>query len=85
MLLAGYCFGILSKRRLSEGVHLNFTYRWFCRLDLTDRIPVRSTFSKNRNGWFRESDLLRHVFEGTVLRCMEEGLVGGQALQSMPD
>jgi len=78
MLLIGYCFGIRSERRLCEEVHLNLAYRWFCRLDLTDRIPDHSSFSKNRHGRFRESDLLRHVFETTVARCMEEGLVGGQ-------
>ena len=38
MLLIGYCFGVRSERRLSEEVHLNLAYRWFCRLDLTDRI-----------------------------------------------
>ncbi len=78
MLLVGYCLGIRSERRLCEEVHLNLAYRWFCRLDLTDRIPDHSTFSKNRHGRFRESDLLRHVFETTVARCMSEGLVGGQ-------
>jgi transposase len=78
MLLVGYCFGIRSERRLCEEVHLNLAYRWFCRLDLTDRIPDHSSFSKNRHGRFRESDLLRHVFETTVARCMEEGLVSGQ-------
>jgi len=52
MLLAGYCFGIRSERRLCEEVHLNLAYRWFCRLDLTDRIPDHSTFSKNRHGGF---------------------------------
>ncbi|MEM5478141.1 transposase, partial [Pacificibacter sp. AS14] len=78
MLLVGYCFGIRSERRLCEEVHLNLAYRWFCRLDLTDRIPDHSTFSKNRHGRFRESDLLRQVFEMTVARCMQEGLVGGQ-------
>ena len=78
MLLVGYCFGIRSERRLCEEVHLNLAYRWFCRLDLTDHVPDHSTFSKNRHGRFRESDLLRHVFETTVARCMAEGLVGGQ-------
>ena len=78
MLLVGYCFGIRSERRLCEEVHLNLAYRWFCRLDLTDSIPDHSTFSKNRHGRFRESNLLRHVFEMTVARCIEEGLVGGQ-------
>ena len=82
MLLVGYCFGIRSERRLCEEVHLNLAYRWFCRLDLTDRIPDHSTFSKNRHGQFRESGLLRHVFETTVARCMKEGLVGGQGLGS---
>ena len=55
MLLVGYCFGIRSERRLCEEVHLNLAYRWFCRLDLTDRIPDHSTFSKNRHGRFREN------------------------------
>ena len=78
MLLVGYCFGIRSERRLCEEVHLNLAYRWFCRLDLADRVPDHSTFSKNRHGRFRDCDLLRHVFEATVRRCIAEGLVGGE-------
>lgn len=78
MLLVGYCLGIRSERRLCEEVHLNLAYRWFCRLDLMDRVPDHSTFSKNRHGRFRDSDLLRQVFETTVARCIAEGLVSGQ-------
>ena len=80
MLLVGYCFGIRSERRLCEEVHLNLAYRWFCRLDLSDPIPNHSTFSKNRHGRFRESELLRHLFETTVARCIAEGLVSGQRM-----
>ncbi|MDQ0507540.1 transposase [Xanthobacter agilis] len=69
MLLVGYCFGIRSERRLCEEVHLNLAYRWFCRLGLDDRVPDHSTFSKNRHGRFRDSDLLRHLFE-TVLQVL---------------
>lgn len=79
MLLVGYCMGIRSERRLCEEVHLNLAYRWFCRLDLTDPIPDHSTFSKNRHGRFRDSDLFRHLFETVLSRCIVEGLVGGQA------
>ena len=79
MLIVGYCFGIRSERRLCEEVHLNLAYRWFCRLGLDGAVPDHSTFSKNRHGRFRESDLLRKVFETTVQRCMAEGLVGGEA------
>ncbi len=78
MLLVGYCFGIRSERRLCEEVHLNLAYRWFCRLGLDSDVPDHSTFSKNRHGRFRESDLLRQLFETVVRRCMAEGLVGGE-------
>ena len=78
MLLVGYCHGIRSERRLCEEVHLNLAYRWFCRLGLEGGVPNHSTFSKNRHGRFRESDLLRQVFEAVVRRCIAEGLVGGE-------
>ena len=78
MLLVGYCYGIRSERRLCEEVHLNLAYRWFCRLGLDGDVPDHSTFSKNRHGRFRDSDLLRRVFETVVARCMAEGLVGGE-------
>ena len=79
MLIVGYCFGIRSERRLCEEVHLNLAYRWFCRLGLDGDVPDHSTFSKNRHGRFRESDLLRRVFETVLQRCIAEGLVGGEA------
>jgi len=87
MLLVGYCFAIRSERRLCDEVHLNLAYcqpfgmgqsRWFCRLGLEDRVPDHSTFSLNRHGRFRDSGLLRSVFEDVVRRCMRAGLVGGE-------
>ncbi len=78
MLIVGYCFGIRSERRLCEEVHLNLAYRWFCRLGLDGDVPDHSTFSKNRHGRFRDSDLLRRLFETILRRCIDEGLVGGE-------
>jgi len=78
MLIVGYCFGIRSERRLCEEVHLNLAYRWFCRLGLDGEVPDHSTFSKNRHGRFRESDLLRRLFETVLQRCIDERLVGGE-------
>jgi transposase len=77
MLIIGYCMGIRSERRLCEEVHLNLAYRWFCCLGLDAKVPDHSTFSRNRHGRFRESDILRHLFETVVERCLREGLVGG--------
>ena len=75
MLIVGYCMGIRSERRLCDEVHLNLAYRWFCRLGLDGRVPDHSTFSKNRHGRFRDSDMLRRLFESVVQRCITEGLV----------
>jgi transposase len=78
MLIVGYCYGIRSERRLCEEVELHLAYRWFCRLDLDDSVPDHSTFSVNRHGRFRESDVFRHVFEAIVRVCMDAGLVKGE-------
>jgi transposase len=61
MLIVGYCMGIRSERRLCEEVHLNLAYRWFCRLGLDGKMPDHSTFSRNRHGRFRQSDILRRT------------------------
>ncbi len=78
MMLLGYCYSIRSDRRLCQDVEMNLAYRWFCRLGLEDRVPDHSTFSVNRHGRFRDSDVLRHVFESVVRGCMDAGLVGGE-------
>lgn len=78
MLLVGYLFGIRSERRLCEEVHLNLAYRWFCRLDLADRVPDHSTFSKNRHGRFCACDLHCLLFEQVVAKCAAAGLVAGR-------
>ncbi len=48
-------------------------------MGLDGDVPDHSTFSKNRHGRFRESDLLRKLFETVVARCMKERIVGGEA------
>ena len=78
MLIVGYCYGIRFERKLCEEVELHLAYRWFCRLDLDDKVPDHSTFSVNRHGRFRDSDILRHAFEAVVRACMDAGLVKGE-------
>ncbi len=78
MLLVGYCYGIRSERQLCQEVMLHLAFRWFCKLDLEDKIPHHSTFSANRLGRFGESEILRHIFERVVAACMATGLVKGE-------
>src|SRR5436305_3119716 len=77
MLIVGYCYGLRSERKLTQEVELHLAYRWFCRLDLDDKVPHHSTFSENRLHRFRESDCFRQVFERVVTACMAAGLVKG--------
>jgi transposase len=78
MLIVGYCYGLRSERRLTQEVELHLAYRWFCWLDLDDKVPHHSTFSENRLHRFRESDVFRHIFERVVMACMAAGLVKGE-------
>jgi transposase len=78
MLIMGYCYGLRSERKLTQEVKLHLAYRWFCRLDLDDKVPQHSTFSENRLHQFRESDVFRHIFERVVSACMAAGLVKGE-------
>ena len=70
MLIVGYCYGVRSERKLSQEVELHLAYRWFCRLDLDDKVPHHSTFSENRLHRFRQSDVFRQIFERVVAACM---------------
>jgi transposase len=85
MLVVGYCYGLRSERRLTQEVELHLAYRWFCRLDLDDRVPHHSTFSENRLNRFRESDILRQIFERVVMTAMEMGLVKGEGFAEIRD
>jgi transposase len=78
MLIVSYCYGIRSERKLCEEVELHLAYRWFCRLDLEDKVPDHSTFSVNRQGRFRDGDIFRQLFEAVVRACMDVGLVKGE-------
>ena len=78
LLIIGYVFGIRSERLLCREVKVNLAYRWFCGLSIEDAIPDHSAFSRARNERFRDSDILRRMFERVVESCIAAGLVGGQ-------
>lgn len=75
MAMIARLYGITSERRLCEEVRFNLAYRWFCRLPLDAPVPHHSTFSKNRHGRFRDAGIFRILFEQTVRRCANAGLI----------
>ena len=78
MLILGYVFAIRSERAICREVQVNLAYRWFCGLSIEDKIPDHSAFTRARNERFRDSDILRRVFERVVEACIAAGLVGAE-------
>ncbi|MDI6721727.1 MAG: IS1182 family transposase [Candidatus Aenigmarchaeota archaeon] len=80
MLLIGYLYGITSERRLCEEVKMHIGYRWFVGLNLEDKIPDHSTFSKNRHERFSENNIFQEIFDEIVNQCITKGLLTGKHL-----
>ncbi|CAM5386789.1 Transposase (Fragment) OS=Stutzerimonas stutzeri OX=316 GN=LO50_12155 PE=4 SV=1 [Stutzerimonas stutzeri] len=78
MLVVGYCYGIRSERRLCEEVPQTWPIAGSAGWVWKTKSPIHSTFSKNRHGRFRDSDLFRWLFNEVLRRCMAAGLVKGE-------
>jgi transposase len=46
MLIVAYCYGIRFERKLCQEVKLHLGYRWFCRLELDDKVPDHSNLDQ---------------------------------------
>lgn len=78
--LIGYLFGITSERRLMREIQVNLSYRRFLGLDLEAAVWHPTTFTKNRNWRFKESQIFRWLFDHVVSGAVAQGLVTGHHL-----
>lgn len=74
-LLGGYFLGVRSDRKLILELQCNMAFRWFVGLDMDSPVWDPSTFSKNREHRFDQSDVLDRLFDDTVQVAMEHGWV----------
>jgi transposase len=74
-LIGGYLLGIPSERKLVMELQCNMALRWFVGLNLDQDAWDASTFSQNRKRRFDKSGVLEKLFDGTVKRAVEAGLV----------
>ena len=74
-MLIGYLFGITSERRLMREIQVNLSYRRFLGLDLEAEVWHATTFTKNRNQRFKESEIVRWLFDHVVAGAVAQGLV----------
>ena len=58
-----YLYGIRSMRQTVQEIEVNVAYRWFLGLDMAEKTPHFSTFSKNYTRRFKDTDLFEQIFE----------------------
>lgn len=74
-LVGGYLLGITSERRLVMELQCNMALRWFVGLNIDEDAWDASTFSQNRRRRFDRTGILEKLFDQTVKRAFQEGLV----------
>ena len=74
-LLGGYLLGVTSERRLVMELQCNMALRWFVGLNLDQNAWGHSTFSQNRRRRFDKDATMEWLFDQTIKRALDEGLV----------
>ncbi|PID82447.1 MAG: IS5/IS1182 family transposase, partial [Clostridiales bacterium] len=75
-----YLFGIRSMRQTCKEIEVNVAYRWFLGLDMYDKVPHFSTFSKNYTRRFKDTDLFKKIFAYILEECYKAELVNPEQI-----
>lgn len=77
LVLIKHMFGIKSMRQTIKECEVNIAYRWFLGIPFSKPIPHFSTFSKNYERRFKDTDIFEQIFSNILLQAIEYDLVGG--------
>ena len=75
IVLIQYLFGIPSMRQTIREIEVNVAYRWFLGYSLTEKIPHFSTFNKNYERRFKDTDLFECIFKKVLERATTCGFI----------
>lgn len=70
MIFINYTFGINSMRKTCEEIKVNVAYRWFLGIDIFEEVPNYSTWSKNYERRYKDSEVFNQIFN----RIIQEGI-----------
>ena len=62
-------------RQTIREIEVNLAYRWFLGYSLTEKIPHFSTFNKNYERRFKNTDLFESIFKEILARATKCGFV----------
>ncbi|MFZ7946014.1 IS1182 family transposase [Neobacillus sp. 19] len=78
MAFIQYMFGIRSMRKTIEEIETNLAYRWFLGYGFHDKVPHFSTFGKNYERRFKDTDLFEQIFYRILKQAAEKKLVSSE-------
>lgn len=70
--------GIKSMRKTCEKIKVDAEYRWFLGIPFGHETPHFSTFSKNYERRFKDTDIFEKIFCNIVEQAIRYNLVGGE-------
>jgi transposase len=73
-----YTFGIRSMRKTIEEIDTNMAYRWFLGYGFHDKVPHFSTFGKNYERRFKDTDLFEQIFYRILKTAAEKKLISAE-------
>jgi transposase len=62
-------------RKNIREIETNIAYRWFLGYGFNDKIPHFSTFSKNYERRFRDTDIFEQIFYRILMEAVKSGFV----------
>ncbi|WP_371362301.1 IS1182 family transposase ISBcl1 [Sporomusa rhizae] len=80
LLVLQILYGITSMRQTISDAQVNLAYRWFLGYGFQEKIPHFSTFGKNYERRFKESDLFEKIFERVLFEAIECGFIKADAV-----
>lgn len=75
MVFLNYVEGIHSMRKTCQRCETDIAYRWFLRLDFGQAVPNHSTYSKNLQRKFIETDLFKKIFTHIIKEAYDNGFI----------
>ncbi len=75
LVMLQYFFNIRSMRQTIKEVEVNMAYRWFLGLDFYDKVPHFSTFGKNYERRFKDTDIFNQIFTNILEQAISYGFV----------
>jgi len=79
IILIQFIFGIRSMRQTIKEIEVNMAYRWFLGYGMIEKIPHFTTFGKNYERRFADSNIFEEIFERILMEAVQCGFVDASA------